>query len=399
MGINPARSSRAIMALVAGAAFLVFGLNNTETAALPSYVVSLGAGPFVASLQNSLFVLIAILLRLPLEGLVTRRGSRFAMIMGAAGYTVPCLLLTGCTELWQIVLLRLAQAFGLALFQPSVAQYLTSTSPASSLGKRLGIVRFATTASLMVGPVTIFPLIGSHGYPLFFGALTLVGACGTVIAITLPRDQPSAAVRRARAASEPPIHPTPHPTSHLPLRRSLPLLACPLLLACGYSVVMNFGQTLSEEMLSGCGDGTLFACLSIGGLTGSLVAGWATDRFGAKRSAAYTIISTAAGLLLMGLGQQAEIVLAGAFICGAGYFGATATLVTAAGLASRDGANTLLARQQSALDAGMIAGGLVAGTMLQGGLSVSAAFLATACAAGAALFAWGMMYPHQTRNR
>ena len=399
MGINPAGSSRAVTALVAGAAFLVFGLNNTETAALPSYVVSLGAGPFVASLQNSLFVFIAILLRLPLEGVVARRGSRFAMMVGAAGYTVPCLLLVGCTELWQIVALRLAQALGLALFQPSVAQYLTATSPATSLGRRLGIVRFATTASLMVGPVTIFPLIGSHGYPLFFGALALVGACGTAIAVALPHDRPSAVVRRARAASSASAHPPLRPAPRLPLRRSLPLLACPLLLACGYSVVMNFGQTLSEEMLAGCGDGILFACLSMGGLAGSLVAGWATDRFGAKRSAACTIAATAAGLLLMGLGQQAEAVLAGAFVCGAGYFGATATLVAAAGLASSGGAGALLARQQSALDAGMIVGGLVAGAMLQGGLPVSAAFLATACAAGAAFFAWGMMYPHQTRNR
>ena len=162
---------------------------------------------------------------------------------------------------------------------------------------------------------------------------------------------------------------------------------------------MNFGQTLSEETLAGYGDGILFACLSIGGLAGSLAAGWATDRFGAKHSVACTIASTAEGLLLMGLAQQAEVVLAGAFLCGAGYFGATATLVAAAGLAAGDRADALLARQQSALDAGMIAGGLLAGAMLQGGLPVSAAFLATACAAGAALFAWGMMYPHQKGNR
>ena len=136
-------SSSAVTALVAIAAFLLFGLNNTETTALPTYVMSLGAGPFVASLQNSLFVLLAVLLRIPLERVVEQRGSRFAMIAGALGYTVPCLALVGCSELWQVVVLRLAQAFGLALFQPSVAQYLAATSPASKLGRRLGIVRFA----------------------------------------------------------------------------------------------------------------------------------------------------------------------------------------------------------------------------------------------------------------
>ncbi|MEG2934508.1 MAG: hypothetical protein RR842_13115, partial [Gordonibacter sp.] len=51
------RRPNTVTALVALTAFLLFGLNNTEMAALPTYTMSLGAGPFVASLQNSLFVL------------------------------------------------------------------------------------------------------------------------------------------------------------------------------------------------------------------------------------------------------------------------------------------------------------------------------------------------------
>lgn len=396
-------SSSVVTALVAVTAFLLFGLNNTETTALPTYVMSLGAGPFVAGLQNSLFVLIAVLVRIPLERVVEQRGSRFAMIAGALGYTVPCLLLSGCTELWQVVALRLAQAFGLALFQPSVAQYLAAITPASKLGRRLGIVRFATTASLMVGPVTIFPLIDARGYGAFFVALALAGTCGTAVALALPRDRartgessraPSASAETATAS------PASSPTSRaslpasVPLRQRALLLVSPLLLASGYSVVMNFGQTLAEEALASCNDGMLFAFLSTGGLVGSLVAGWATDRFGAKRSVGCAIAANGLGLLLMALGRSPEAVLAGAFLCGAGYFGATATLVAAAGASSGDGAGTFLARQQSALDLGMIAGGLLAGAMMQGGLPVSATYLATSAVAGAGLVAWGMMYPN-----
>lgn len=407
-----ARSSTAVTALVAIAAFLLFGLNNTETTALPTYAMSLGAGPFVAGLQNSLFVLLAVLLRIPFERVVEQRGSRFAMIAGALGYTVPCLALVGCSELWQVVVLRLAQAFGLALFQPSVAQYLAATSPASKLGRRLGIVRFATTASLMAGPVTIFPLIDAHGYGTFFVALALVGTCGTAVALALPRDRTGADASRGRraagartgagaraaaashlAASAPLALPVPPP-----LRQRALLLAGPLLLASGYSVVMNFGQTLADEVLASCSDGMLFAFVSTGGLVGSLVAGWAADRFGPKRSVGCTIAANGLGLLLMALGRSPEVVLAGALLCGAGYFGATATLVAAAG-ASSGGAGTFLARQQSALDLGMIAGGLLAGAMMQGGLPVSATYLATSAAAGACLFAWGMMYPSTKGKR
>ena len=107
-----------------------------------------------------------------------------------------------------------------------------------------------------------------------------------------------------------------------------------------------------------------------------------------------TIAANGLGLLLMALGRSPEAVLAGAFLCGAGYFGATATLVAAAGASSGGGAGTFLARQQSALDLGMIAGGLLAGAMMQGGLPVSATYLATSAVAGAGLVAWGMMYPN-----
>ncbi|MEA5019726.1 MAG: MFS transporter [Gordonibacter sp.] len=370
-------------ALVALSAFLLFGLNNTETAALPAYTMELGAGPLVASLQNSLFVLIAVLLRLPLEPVVERKGSRFAMIAGALGYTAPCLFLAGATELWYIVLLRLAQAFGLALFQPSVAQYLTVASPTETLGKRLGIVRFATTASLMVGPVTIFPLVDAHSYSAFFGALALAGACGTAVALALPHEQASPTTPLERRTTD----------TLPPLRAQALLLATPLLLALGYSVVMNFGQTLAAEVLAGHNNGLLFACVSAGGLAGSLIAGWATDAFGAKRSVACTVASNGLGLLCMALGPSVEAALAGALLCGAGYFGAIATLIAAAGQCPSNNAGTFLARQQSALDVGMIAGGLIAGAMMQGGLPVSTAFLATSAVAGTSFFAWGIMYP------
>lgn len=376
-----------VTALVSLTAFLLFGLNNTEMAALPAYTMTLGAGPFVASLQNSLFVLLAVLLRIPLEHVVEQRGSRFAIIAGALGYTAPCLLLAGCTELWQIIALRLAQAFGLALFQPSVAHYLTEASPVATLGKRLGIVRFATTASLMVGPVTVFPLITSYGYHEFFGALALAGACGTIIALMLPHAQANVATTQKYVTIDKPPS----------FRTQALLLISPLLLALGYSVVMNFGQTLAAEMFTGYNDGLLFACVSTGGLIGSLITGWTTDAFGVKRSVACSIASNGLGLLCMALGRSTEVVLTGAFLCGLGYFGAIATLIAAVGMLSKGSTGTLLARQQSALDVGMIAGGLVAGIMMQSGLSVSAVFLTTAAIASTSLVAWGMIYPTQQK--
>ncbi|WP_158539651.1 MFS transporter [Gordonibacter sp. 28C] len=390
--IDVIRGPNGTAALVAVAAFLVFGLNSTETSALPAYVMELGGGPFVASLQNSLFVLIAVLLRIPLERVVVRRGCRFAMVLGALGYTVPCLLLAGCSELWQVLSLRLAQALGLAAFQPSVSQYLTASSPSPVLGRHLGIVRFATTASLMVGPVSVFPLIVEQGYGAFFTALAVVGACGTAIACALPGRKPAAASKRPAQAVP---RSDASDAGSLQMRQKALLLIGPFLLASGYSVVMNFGQLLSRSALAGFNDGVLFTCLSAGGLVGSLAAGWAADRFGPKRAVACTIAANGLGLLLMGIAVGPLPVLTGSLLCGAGYFGGIATLIAAAGTSLGGGASTFLARQQSGLDLGMIVGGLAAGLMMQAGLPLAAAFSTASAAAAAALLAWGMMYPRR----
>ncbi|WP_162610986.1 MFS transporter [Gordonibacter sp. An230] len=425
-------SSTLTTGLVACSAFLLFGLNNVETAALPSYAMALGAGPLVAGLQNSLFVLVAILLRVALERAVDHRGGRFAMIAGALGYTVPCLALAGCTELWQVVVMRLAQAFGLALFQPSVAQYLAAISPASTLGRRLGAVRFATTASLMAGPAAMFPLADSCGYGAFFIALFLTGACGTAIAVALPQistrrgagkrhgdegaSAPGTSTKLASAADKrAALASNPTPITHSPLnavaapaavrastpfrlspRRRALLIAEPLALALGYSVVMNFGQTLAHETLAPGNDGTLFGLMSAGGLIASPLAGWMADRLGPKCSVAGAAAFNGFGFLLMALGGSPATILAGAFLCGAGYYGATAALVAAAGTSSSsESAGTFLARQQSALDMGMIAGGLLSGSMMQTGLSVSDVCLATSAIIGTSLVIWSMMYPNE----
>lgn len=61
------RDGRATAVLALVSAFLLFGFNTTETAAMPELVRSSGGGAFLAGAQNSFYVLLAVLLR-PLFG-------------------------------------------------------------------------------------------------------------------------------------------------------------------------------------------------------------------------------------------------------------------------------------------------------------------------------------------
>lgn len=389
-------ASRVVPTLLAISAFLLYGLNNTETTALPNYIMTLGGGPFIAGFQNSAFVLLAVMLRIPLERVTARHGGRFTLVLGALGYTLPCLPLSLCSELWVTVLWRMVQALGLAAFQPSVALYLTRVSPPSLLGRRLGIVRFATTASLMVGPVSLFPLVALDGYPLFFIVLFAIGACGSAVAFLLPSE--SSAASSSSVIARPTTRNRNEGHGTFAQRSMFLLIAGPFLLASGYSVIVNFGQMLSQEALEMLPDGILFTCISAGGLIGSLVAGWSADIFGVKRSATVCIAASGLGSLLMALGDSSAV-LAGSALCGAGYFGSTATFVTAAGTSVNPAiAHSFLARQQSGIDVGIIIGGIVSGLMLQRGLSISAVFLVTSVTAFACIMAWSILYPSKKES-
>lgn len=87
-------------ALLMGATFAFYAFNNVETSAMPSYVMELGGSAFIASAQTSLFIVAAVILRFAFGPMSDRRGPRFMMIVGALGFTLPCILLPFCAELW-----------------------------------------------------------------------------------------------------------------------------------------------------------------------------------------------------------------------------------------------------------------------------------------------------------
>lgn len=379
---------------VAASAFLLFGLNSTVTSAFSGLVQALGGSLFVAGLQNSLFILAAIALRFPFEPLSSRVGCAWMLRIGALGYLLPCFLLAPCNNLVLAILLHMLQAVGLAAFQPGVSQYLAAISDQNSLGQRLGMLRFATTASLMVGPLVLFPFINGSNYQVFFLALGMAGVLGFLLTLALPSPH-------KHAPSEPMPQVT-HTTmnayvKHTNIYTVALLLFGPFVLAGGYSCLLTFGQHYSELNLDGFASGILFTWISIGGLAGSVASGFATDNFGPKRSCGFNVASNAAGLILLAFAPHAAVAFLGAFFCGVGYFGATTSFVAAASIATgqlaNGKANPFLSRQQSALDAGMVIGSAAAGALLQWGFSFTLVFCIAAFMVLICLPGWILRYP------
>lgn len=383
--------------VVAASAFLLFGLNSTTSSAFPGLVMEYGGSVLLAGAVNSLFILIAIVLRFPFEPLSTRIGCAWMLRIGAAGYFLPCIPLALCSNLYAAIAIHMVQAIGLAAFQPGVSQYLAATSNKQSLGRHLGLLRFATTASLMVGPVLLFPLINGINFTYFFMTLALAGLAGFTLTAFLPsphKHRPSTKSTANGTPTQPPL------SSYLqscgPYTVAL-LLVGPFLLAGGYSVLLSFGQTFSQAQLSGFNDGVLFTWISVGGLAGSLISGRITDRISPKVACCLNIAANATGLLLLAFAPYPALIFMAAALCGLGYFGATTSFVAAASLATgkvaSGEANPFLSRQQSALDSGMIIGSAAAGLMLQWGYSFVWVFTIAAIMVLVCLPGWVLRYP------
>lgn len=368
-------------------AFLLFGFNNAATSALPEYVMALGGGPFLAGAQNSLFVLLAVVLRLFFGPLADRIGGKRMLILGAAGFCIPCAVLPFCHTLAAVVGLRLLQCVGLAAYHPNVSLYLAEHSTKAQLPVRISITRFASTASLMVVPAALFPLIGSVGYGPFFFALTFVGFAGLLLLLPLPsfanEESEEAAQANLASAEEQAAAATP------PLLLSA-AIAMPALLACGCSVLLVFGPSFVLSLMPTVNNGLLLTAISLGGLVGSLAAAPLVRWGGIGHGAALSTLVFAAGVALMLLGPWGlPPVMAGGALAGFGYFGTITMLNAFLGIAaSKENTGATFSKQQSFLDAGMITGSFVAGAMLQAGLGYSMVLGCMAAVLAAGALAW-----------
>lgn len=353
-------------------AFFVFGFNSTLTTALPGYVGFLGGDAFLGSLQNSLFILAAVVLRFVFAPLADRWGSRTLLVLGALGFCLPCPLLAICDSYWQVLALRLVQAIGLAAYHPNAAAVVSGIAAQGRCGMWLGLLRFVTTASFMVGPALLFPLIARAGYGAFFFAMTLAAFVGLLLLLPTKGGRRAAGGAASGAAADAAPAGDAAPVGarerHAALRRLWPLLALTFVLACGYGVIVNFGARLSSELSAGSNSGLTFTFMSAGGLAGSLVAGRAFDAWGARRVVPGCVACAAAGFAVFASAGAAACgfaaIAGGAGLAGFGYYGGIAALN--AGVATGAGIcrGYLLSMQQNCLDIGIACGGLLGGAIL-----------------------------------
>jgi MFS family permease len=346
--------------------FLMFGSNNVVTTATPGYVLYLGGSLPEAGLQNTVFILSAIVLRFIFAPFVDRLGIKRVMLVGALAFCVTTPLFFFCESFWQVVALRCVQAIGLAAFMPCASTFVTLNAPQASLGSAVGTFRIFTTASLMVGPPLAFPLIEAVSYGFFFIIMGAASVLGLILLLLIPNKsaQNSASLDK-NATQPPPTSPAQASVSRLHvIAKNAPVLITQLVIALAYSSVFIFGKLFMETKFPTLNSGILFAFISLGGIVAGLVVGRLQDKKGMAPSMILSLAALASSYLIFAHSGTVFTLIPAALLCGLGYYGCTISAIGSIGTRTQEqDRGFVISQQQNCLDLGLAFGSLLFGIL------------------------------------
>lgn len=223
---------------------------------------------------------------------LTRKGA----LVSAALLGLPALLLMGqATALWQVVVLTCLVWFsggtGLALVNVLAGLHVDDRSR----GKSFSLLSLAYPLGAILGGAVTGQLIRWQGYPLMFGALSVVWAILPAIGFLAVKDKaPAPSGRTARGAQKVRLGPA-----------FQSLLVASLLSATAINA-SRLGTPLSMQALDFSPDAVAGTAL-VSGLVAmpfTLLIGTLSDRLGRKRFLMLTYSLTASGALVLSVASQ-----------------------------------------------------------------------------------------------
>lgn len=353
------KDSAFAFAAVAVAAFLAYGYNSVFMTMVPLYVLDRGWSSLDAGVQGAIFLAAAVVMRFWFGPYADRSGNRRVMLVGLAAFAATAPLLSLCQEFWQLCCVRGAQAIGLAAFHPCATAEVTELAPKRRIGLALGVFRFATSASLLVGPAWAVMLVDGWGYVTCFDALAwaAVGAAVLVLLFVPKRSTRSSDALRAG------VRLMTRTLKGSPILKAM--LVFTFIGALGYGLLMSFAMPLIQSHLPSMNNGLFFSLFSVGGMISTVLVGWACDRSSSGIMLAICLVLLGFGIVLLAWAPSEMMVLASGLLSGFGSSGATVSILASIGVAVPDAErSTALALQQNTVDIGIAVASLGFGAVL-----------------------------------
>lgn len=357
-------------ALFFGSVFFFMVNLFAAIAIFPAYSLAIGSSPFQSGLQNTLFGFAAIAIRFYLGPIMDRKGAKPLMIVGAFAFATAPLLLFISPSYSLLLVARLYQSIGLAVFLPGMYTIIADMAPQLRIGTYLGGLRIFFNLGLLAGPSVGLFIVNQSGYESWFIFSSLVGflALALISAVKTPVHIAKNIegkgswdnIREAIASKEVKL-----------------VVAGIALFSLTFSAVVSFSAIHIEKAAPSAEAAIFFIIFGAAGIVSCLVIGMLSDRFGRRRVALPMLFTVGlAAVLFFFLPYWPFLLVICAVLFGIGIQGSS--LVFAAWLIDISKPHlraTTISFQENSIDIMFALGALLFGLAAQGP-GLGSAFLA-----------------------
>ncbi len=273
-----------------GSVFFFVSNLFASIAIFPSYSLSIGSSPFLAGLQNTIFSVIAVLLRFFLGPVMDRKGPKPLMLLGVFTFATTPLLLMLSPTYTMLLTARIYQSLGLAVYLPGISTLTAQMAPASKIGTYLGTSRIFINLGLLAGPSMALFIIEGFNYSswFIFSALSCVLSLVLLYAVKTPQvsyrvEQIISSMGQIKKA--------------LTEKQIYPVIGGIALYSFTYSAIVSFAAVHIEAVSSGAKAPYFFILLGSAGVAGCLGAGALSDRFSRQKVAWPLLLTVSAGAI------------------------------------------------------------------------------------------------------
>lgn len=331
----------------------------TSLTLIPLYVLELGGDSFFSGLQNTLFFLSGVILRFYFGPLGDAKGRRLPFLLGVFVFATSPLLFWLCRDVFQLVLVRLYQAIGLAAFFSTGNTLAADFAAPGKTGLYIGANRMMYPLALLVGPWLGRMVVAGWGYGPWFLVSAAIGAVALSLAL---------AVKVPAVPCKPAQNFLAMIWEAMQVKTLWPILGHVLVVSGAYGVLLTFLPVYLELEAGMANSGLYFTCFGLAGIGTNLLFGYLSDRRGRQGLVVPALVSMAVGFgLLYWVRTSVGLVFLSAACCGLAYAGGMAVL--AAWLVDVAGAKrraTVLALYDNCIDVAVAAGSFLVGILSQG---------------------------------
>ena len=258
------------------ATFIFMANLFASIAIFPAYSLALGSSPFQAGMQSTVFAVASVVIRIFIGPLLDRQGPKPLMLAGIFTFATSPLLLILFPTYSMLLVMRVYQAFGLAVVLPGISTLAACMAPGGRIGTYLGITRIFFNLGLMAGPSTALFLIENKDYSNWF-ILSAISCSIALLAMAAVRT-PAVAYSTERIGNF--WH---QMKSALSVKQIYPIIGGIALYSFTYSGIISFAAIHIENTTLNGDAPIFFVILGISGIAACLLVGTLSDRLGRRK--------------------------------------------------------------------------------------------------------------------